>query len=464
MNNIKKLQEKFLNKEIKVVDFVEESYKKIEEGNLNSFITLNKEDALRKAKEIDEKIENKEELGKLFGVTFAIKDNILTEGLRTTSASKMLENFNPGYDAEVVKRIKEEDGIILGKTNMDEFAMGASSETSYFGHVKNPIDNEYVPGGSSSGSAAALGGGEAMFSLGTDTGGSSRQPAAFCGVIGYYPSYGRISRYGVISMANTFDQVGLIGNSVEDIALMMDILSGHDEKDPNSKDLEEDFTLSDFTFEGKKIGVLIEENTAENIREDFIKVEEELRDMGAILEDISLDSHKYIDATYTALMSVEVSSNMARFDGLRYGYHTNEYESFSELYKKSRSEGLGSGVKRRIILGYALSSKNNNQKIYKNALKARKLIRDEVYGLFENYDYIISPTTTQNIWKFNERDNDPMAVYDSGTNNVIANICSIPAISIPYGDGMNKSVQFLAARDEDLSLLNAAREFERRMR
>ena len=362
MNKIKSIQDKYLSKEITVSEVLKDAFLKIEEDKLNSFITLDKENALKKAEEIDEKIRNGEKLGRLFGVTFGIKDNISVDGIKMTCGSKMLENFVPVYDGEVIKRIKEEDGIILGKTNLDEFAMGASSETSYFGPTKNPIDNEYISGGSSSGSAASVGAGEVMFALGTDTGGSSRQPAAFCGGVGYYPSYGRISRYGVVSMANTLDQVGLIGRNISDVVLVNNVLQGHDLKDPNSQKLNDEINLYDYSFEGKKIAVLNTEGQVKidsKIKEDFNEVLDELKELGAEIKTVDLKSYKYIDSLYSVLVSVEVSSNMGRFDGLRYGHHTENYDSAEELYKKSRDEGLGEEVKRRIILGYALSSKRD---------------------------------------------------------------------------------------------------------
>lgn len=464
---ISEIQRKYLSGELKVEDFVKSNFDKIRKNDLGSYISLDEENALEKARLIDKKIANKEDLGSLFGVTFAIKDNISTKDLKTTCASKMLENYIPIFDASVIERLKAQDAIILGKANMDEFAMGSSSETSYFGPTKNPIDKSLIPGGSSSGSAAAVAGDEAIVSLGSDTGGSVRQPAAYCNIVGYYPSYGLISRYGVVAMGNTFDQVGLLANSVEDIVKVVNVVGGYDEKDPNSHESQVDYKLVDYSFKDKKIAVVkdIESfNIDQVVLDDYHRALEDLKILGAEIQEVEIDHLKYANMIYTVLMSAEVSSNMSRFDGIRFGYHDSNYSSTQEMYIASRSGGFGDEVKRRIALGTLLLSSNNDQIRYKRGLKGRKLLRDEMERVLRDFDFFISPTSTKLPHKLGERKNDPLSVYDSGTFNVLANISSLPAISLPIRNGISGSLQIISKRFEDESLLNAAYAFERRPR
>lgn len=463
------MKEKLHKKEITSRELIEAHFKMIEDRDdgLNAFITLNKEEALKAADRVDEKIKNGERLGLLAGLPIGLKDNIITKDLRTTCGSKMLENFIPPYNASVVDRIVEADGIIIGKTNMDEFAMGSSTETSYFGPSKNPIDLERVPGGSSGGSAAAVAAGQVALSLGTDTGGSVRQPASFTGIVGIKPSYGIVSRYGVVPMANTLDQVGVFGRDVSDAVLMMASITGYDEKDSTSfnnpegtiifssfgGDIDEDY------LKGMKIGVPVEylKDLDQKIREKMDENIEILRKLGAEVEEISLPSLEYSLATYQAISSAEISSNMARFDGLRYGYRAEEYEDLDELFTRSRSQGLGDEVKRRIMIGTHLLSSGGQKEIYERALKTRTLIIQDFHRAFEKYDLILSPTTSEVAFKFGEKSQDPVAMHRSGSLSVGANLAGLCAISVPAGnvEGLPIGMQFIGDRYKEANIIKA---------
>lgn len=463
------MKEKLHKKEITSRELIEAHFKMIEDRDdgLNAFITLNKEEALKAADRVDEKIKNGERLGLLAGLPIGLKDNIITKDLRTTCGSKMLENFIPPYNASVVDRIVEADGIIIGKTNMDEFAMGSSTETSYFGPSKNPIDLERVPGGSSGGSAAAVAAGQVALSLGTDTGGSVRQPASFTGIVGIKPSYGIVSRYGVVPMANTLDQVGVFGRDVSDAVLMMASITGYDEKDSTSfnnpegtiifssfgGDIDEDY------LKGMKIGVPVEylKDLDQKIREKMDENIEILRKLGAEVEEISLPSLEYSLATYQAISSAEISSNMARFDGLRYGYRAEEYEDLDELFTRSRSQGLGDEVKRRIMIGTHLLSSGGQKEIYERALKTRTLIIQDFHRAFEKYDLILSPTTSEVAFKFGEKSQDPVAMHRSGSLSVGANLAGLCAISVPAGnvEGLPIGMQFIGDKYKEANIIKA---------
>lgn len=463
------MKEKLHKKEITSRELIEAHFKMIEDRDdgLNAFITLNKEEALKAADRVDEKIKNGERLGLLAGLPIGLKDNIITKDLRTTCGSKMLENFIPPYNASVVDRIVEADGIIIGKTNMDEFAMGSSTETSYFGPSKNPLDLERVPGGSSGGSAAAVAAGQVALSLGTDTGGSVRQPASFTGIVGIKPSYGIVSRYGVVPMANTLDQVGVFGRDVSDAVLMMASITGYDEKDSTSfnnpegtiifssfgGDIDEDY------LKGMKIGVPVEylKDLDQKIREKMDENIEILRKLGAEVEEISLPSLEYSLATYQAISSAEISSNMARFDGLRYGYRAEEYEDLDELFTRSRSQGLGDEVKRRIMIGTHLLSSGGQKEIYERALKTRTLIIQDFHRAFEKYDLILSPTTSEVAFKFGEKSQDPVAMHRSGSLSVGVNLAGLCAISVPAGnvEGLPIGMQFIGDKYKEANIIKA---------
>ena len=468
------MKDKLHKKEITSRELIEAHFNKIEEidDEINAFITLNKEEALRAADRVDEKIKKGERLGLLAGLPIGLKDNIITKDLRTTCGSKMLENFIPPYNASVVDRIVEADGIIIGKTNMDEFAMGSSTETSYFGPSKNPIDLERVPGGSSGGSAAAVAAGELALSLGTDTGGSVRQPASFTGIVGIKPSYGIVSRYGVVPMANTLDQIGVFGRNVSDAVLMMASITGYDEKDSTSfNNPEGTIIFSSFGekigedyLKGMKIGVPVEylKGLDVKIREKMDESIDILKKLGAKVEEISLPSLEYSLATYHAISSAEISSNMARYDGLRYGYRAEDYEDLDELFTRSRSEALGDEVKRRIMIGTYLLSSGGQKESYERALRARSLIREDFARAFEKYDVILSPTAPELPFKFGEKSKDPVAMHRSGLFSVGVNLAGLCAISVPAGniDGLPIGMQFIADRFKEANMIKAGLGFE----
>ncbi|MGO1369810.1 Asp-tRNA(Asn)/Glu-tRNA(Gln) amidotransferase subunit GatA [Senegalia sp. (in: firmicutes)] len=467
--SIGKLKEKLETLEITSLSLVEDYFKQIEEydGQIKAFLTLDKENAIKLAKEIDEKRKNGEELGYLAGIPVAIKDNISTKGLKTTCASNIIKDYIPPFDATVIEKLKEAGAIILGKTNLDEFAMGSSTETSAFQTTKNPWNTEYVPGGSSGGSAAAVAGSMAPFSLGSETGGSVRQPASFCGLVGLKPTYGLISRYGLIAFASSFDQIGPFTKNVEDSAMIMNVITGFDKKDSTSVNVgKEDYLkgLKD-DIKGLKIGVPkeylegVEKDVIDRIKES-IKVFEEL---GAQVEEVSLPHAAYGLETYYVLTPSEASSNLARFDGIRYGNRTDEYRNTEELFTKTRSEGFGDEVKRRIMIGtYALSS-GYYDAYYKKAQQVRTLIKQDFDNAFVKYDILISPTTLTTAFKIGEKNSDPIAMYQSDKLTVGVNIAGVPALSIPCGmcDGMPIGLQIIGKNFDEAKILKAAYNFEK---
>ena len=457
---VSEIRELLLDKKISSVDMIEKYFEKIKENDLNTFITLNKEEAIESAKRIDEKIKNGEELGSLAGVPVGIKDNIITKDLRTTAGSKMLENFIPPYEATVVEKIKAADGIIIGKTNMDEFAMGSSNETSYYGNVKNPVDRDRVPGGSSGGSAAAVGGGEVVLALGTDTGGSIRQPAAFCGLVGIKPTYGLVSRNGVISMANSLDQVGIVGKDVVDAANMLNVIAGEDLKDSTTVGTKHNIEKLSKDIKGLKIGLpkeFFDEDINSSIKEKVLESVKLFEELGAEVEYISLPHLKYALSTYYLINTSEVSSNLSRFDGIRYGYRTEEYDSLDDLYKKTRSEGFGDEVKRRIMAGAYSLSTGHSEEYYKKALKIRTLIKNDFDRAYEDFDIILSPTTPNLPFRFGEKLENPFDMYKSDIFTAPVNLAGLCAISLPCGDveGLPVGLQLIGNRFEEEKILNA---------
>ena len=468
----REMRKKLKLKEISSRDIVEAHLNRIGEmeNKINAFITLTEEEALKAADRVDEKIKNGEELGPLAGIPIGIKDNIMTNGIRTTCASKMLENFIPPYDATVVEKIKKADGIILGKSNMDEFAMGSSTETSYFGPTKNPMDLERVPGGSSGGSAAAVRAHEVALSLGSDTGGSIRQPASFCGVVGIKPTYGLVSRYGLASMANSLDQIGVLGRDVLDAALMLGVISGYDVKDSTSMDIEDIDYLEGLVkdIKGMKIGLpkeYFDLKVDSAIKEKITKAIRVFETLGAEIEEISLPNTIYGLATYHIISTAEISSNMARYDGIRYGYRGKDYETLDELYINTRSEAFGEEVKRRIMMGtYSLSSGYADE-YYKKALKVRTLIKNDFDKAFEKYDIILSPTSPILPFKLEEKSNDPLAMYNSDIFTASVNLAGLCAISIPcgYSEGLPVGLQIIGDRFKELNILKAAYAFEKHL-
>ena len=432
--DIKTINEKLKNKEIKPIDLVNEAFDRIEETNLNCFITLNKEEAIKKAKELEEKeVDNI-----LFGLPIAIKDNIVTKDLRTTAASHILEDFIPIYDATVITKIKEKNMIIIGKTNMDEFAMGSTGETSYFGNTLNPIDKTVVPGGSSSGSASCVAAGITPFSLGTDTGGSIRQPSSFCGLVGLKPTYGRVSRYGVIAFASSLDQVGPITRNVYENALLLNAISGQDKNDLTSSSKE----VKDYTkYLGKDVTNLkiavpnyyMSEVIDKEVREKIINVINLLREKGCQVDYVDIDYLEYAIPLYQVIALGEASSNLARYDGIRYGLKIDNFKNIDELYKNTRTIGFGSEVKRRIMIGsYILSGENANIYYYK-ALKLRKEMTDSFKNILSKYDLIIGPTNIDVAYKLGTKQDDALKSFYDDLLTIPVNMAGLPALSLPVG-------------------------------
>ena len=440
------------------------------EKDLNAFITLDGENALETARKIDKKIKNGEETGLLAGIPIGIKDNIMTKDLRTTCASKMLEDFVPPFDATVIRRIRKEDGVILGKTNMDEFAMGGSTETSYFGITRNPRNLEVVPGGSSGGSAAAVASGEAALALGSDTGGSVRQPASYCGVVGIKPTYGMVSRYGVVPMSNSLDQVGTFGRDVSDAYLLLKAIAGFDPLDAtSSKRSGIDFTLEGDEFlKGLRVALPIEYRDLkftnfegiQGLYDNAIKVFE---NAGAKIDFVSLPNLKYALETYYIISTSEVSTNLSRFDGIRYGHRTGDYETLDELYTRSRTEGFGEEAKRRIMMGtYALSA-GYQEEHYKKALKVRTLIKQDYERTYENYDVILSLASPILPFKLNSLVNSPVEMYMSDLFTVPINLAGLVSMCVPMGDvdGLPVGMQITGRRFGEETVIKAGLGYER---
>ena len=467
---VHELQEKIKNKELTSREIVEAYNKKIEEKekDIQAFVTTLGEDALTKAEEIDTRRANGETLGEFAGIPIGIKDNICTKGVKTTCSSKMLENFVSPYDATVMEKLNKENVINLGKLNMDEFAMGGSTEHSYFKTTKNPYNLNKVPGGSSGGSAAAVSAGMVPWALGSDTGGSIRQPASFCGVVGLKPTYGLVSRYGLVAFASSLDQIGPITKDVYDSALLLNIIAGHDKKDTTSVEKEKiDYTKClKNDVKGLKIGVPKEffaEGINKEVKEALEKAMEKYKQLGAIVEEISLDVAKYSLATYYIIACAEASSNLGRFDGIRYGHRAKEFSNLKELYKKSRSEGFGPEVKRRIILGTYVLSSGYYDAYYKKAQQVRTLVMQEFDKAFEKYDVILTPTSPTVAFDIGSKTSNPLEMYLSDICTVSVNIAGLPGISIPCGvdkEGMPIGMQLIGNKFAEETILNAAYTFE----
>jgi len=438
------------------------------EGKIHAFVTVVEENALETAREIDKKVRRGDDLGSLAGVVVAVKDNICTRGIRTTCSSRMLENFVPPYDATVIERLKAADAIIIGKTNMDEFAMGSTTETSYFGATHNPWDLNKVPGGSSGGSAAAVIAEETTVALGSDTGGSIRCPASYCSVVGLKPTYGLVSRYGLIAYANSLEQIGPLTRSVEDCALLLSVISGHDSRDSTSVDLPARDYLKNLwdDMRGIKIGLPREffgEGVEDAVKDAVLKAIDKLEDLGGSCFEISLPMMKYALAAYYIIAMSEASSNLARYDGLRYGYRDeNARGSFDEVFSKNRREGFGAEVRRRIILGtYALSAGYFEQ-YYIKALKIRTLIRRDFERALKDADVIVGPTMPLLPFNLGERIDDPLKLYMCDILTVPANLTGCPAISIPCGfkNGLPVGMQILGRPFDEDTILKVAYAFE----
>lgn len=437
---LKKLYEK---KEVKPSEVVSSLLEKIneEDKEIHAYLYVN-EKALEDAKKVDEKITKGEELKELEGIPIAIKDNICTKEIPTTCGSKILENFIPPYDATVIKKLKESGAILIGKTNMDEFAFGSSTENSAFGPTKNPFDKTRVPGGSSGGSAAATGANLCFASLGSDTGGSIRQPASFCGVVGMKPTYGRVSRYGLVAFASSLDQIGPITKDITDCALILKIISGRDKMDSTSIDLSVPDYLSYLKEDAGELKIGIpEEYFVKGIDEEIkIKIEQvlkKLQDEGVKLERISLPHTEYGIAVYYIIATAEASSNLERFDGVKYGYRSNNYTDLDQMYKNTRGEGFGEEVKRRIILGTYVLSAGYYDAYYLKGQKVRTLIKQDFEDAFKKVDFIITPTTPELPFKIGEKKDDPLQMYLSDIFTVNVNLAGLPGINIPVSFSSN---------------------------
>jgi len=432
---LKEINKLLKEKKIKPIDLVEEAFKNIEENEeINAFITLNKEEAINKAKEL----ENKEVDNLLFGIPIAIKDNICTEGLRTTCASKILENFTPIYNATVIEKINEKNMIIIGKTNMDEFAMGSTSRTSYFGAPKNPWNKERIAGGSSGGSAACVSSRMVPFALGSDTGGSIRQPSSHCGIVGMKPTYGRISRFGLVAFASSLDQIGPMTRNVYENAALLNIICGKDEKDLTSvRKEEEDFTrLIGQDIKGMKLAVpkyFLTDIVDKTILDKFNETIDMLKEKGCTIDYIDIDYIENSVTLYEIIAMGEASSNLARFDGIRYGYAYENPKDLEELYKKTRQIGFGDEVKRRIMVGSFILSGENAKIYYDKALKIRDDIRKSFAKAFEKYDLILGPTTTTVAYNLSDEQTDPSKSFldDILVNPV--NMAGLPGLNVPIG-------------------------------
>lgn len=462
--NIEELISKFKSGEISVIEYTKETLAKIKANEYNAYISYNEEDSIKRAEFLEEKLKNGEKLGKLFGLPISVKDNISYKNMRMTCGSKMLEDFTPVYNATVVNNLLNEDAIIIAKTNMDEFAMGASSRTSYFGIVKNNLDTERIAGGSSSGSAVSVSCGDVLVSLGTDTGGSVRGPASYTNILGYKPTYSLMSRYGVVSMANTLDQVSLFAKNIEDMKLLASITSSCDSNDMTSILEEYEFIDEDYDFSGKKIGVIstetdIYEGIEDTVKEDYKLAIERLEKLGAEIHTVDFKYAKFANPVYNVVMSSEVSSNMSRFDGIRFGHQTENYDNLNDLFIKSRSEGFGEEVQRRIALGTMYLSASDNQRIYKKGLQLRTLIKKELENLLKEYDLIITPTTTNLPTKIRENKDNPLSDFKADGFNVIVNLAGMCGISVPVRSGLSGSIQFIGNRFDDNKILNAAQRF-----
>ncbi|MCX7759691.1 MAG: Asp-tRNA(Asn)/Glu-tRNA(Gln) amidotransferase subunit GatA [Hydrogenothermaceae bacterium] len=467
--SLKELSELVRKKEVKPSEIVSSfiDRKNQVDSKIKAFVSYTDELSLEEAKKKDEEIVKLDNIPSLYGMPIAIKDNISTKGIRTTCSSKMLENFTPVYDATVIEKLKSQGYIIFGKTNLDEFAMGSSTENSAFFTTKNPWDLERVPGGSSGGSAAAVASGQALASLGSDTGGSIRQPAAFCGVVGLKPTYGRVSRYGLVAFASSLDQIGPITRTVEDTAILMNVISGKDSRDSTSKDIPvEDFTqFLNRDIKGLKIGIPKEyfpEDLDNHIRERILNVVKQLEKEGAVVEEISLPYTKYAIETYYIIAPSEASSNLARFDGVRYGYRTKEYSDLEEMYSKTRDEGFGPEVKRRIMIGTYVLSSGYYDAYYLKAQKVRTLIYKDFMNAFENVDVIITPTTPDVAFKIGEKSSDPIQMYLSDIFTVSVNLATVPAINVPCGlkDNLPIGLQIIGKPFDEGTILNVAKKVE----
>ena len=465
--SIESLSTMIQNKELKPSELIADTFKNIEQdyADIQSFLTLDKEQAMAKAAELDQQTPS----GRLFGIPMGIKDNIVTKNVETTCASKILTGFNPVYDATVMQKLNNENGILVGKLNMDEFAMGGSTENSFYKKTVNPFDHRAVPGGSSGGSAAAVAASLVPFALGSDTGGSIRQPASYCGVVGMKPTYGRVSRYGLVAFASSLDQIGPLTRNVKDNATVLEIISGVDKMDSTSAPIDNvDFISNlDKDLTGLRVAVPTEylgEGVQPEVKASVEAAINELSAMGATVEEVSLPNSKYGVATYYILASSEASANLARFDGIRYGYQAEGAQNLEELYKKTRQEGFGDEVKRRIMLGtYSLSS-GFYDAYYKKAQKVRTLIKQDFENVFSHYDVIVGPVAPTPAFNIGEKIDDPLTMYANDILTIPVNLAGLPSISVPCGEhnGRPIGLQIIGKPFDEQQIYNVAYQYEQK--
>ncbi|MCI5918402.1 MAG: Asp-tRNA(Asn)/Glu-tRNA(Gln) amidotransferase subunit GatA [Roseburia sp.] len=464
------LGKKIKAKEVSVEEAVQAAIDAIEkrEESVHSFVTVDKEGALARAKEVQKLIEDGTLSGPLAGVPVAIKDNMCTKGLLTTCSSKILYNFLPTYTAEAVERLEKAGAVIIGKTNMDEFAMGSTTETSAFGETRNPWNLEHVPGGSSGGSCAAVAAEECSFALGSDTGGSIRQPSSFCGVTGIKPTYGTVSRYGLIAYGSSLDQIGPVAKDVTDCATILEAISSYDKKDSTSVK-RDDYHFTEALVDdvkGLKIGIpkdYFKEGIDEDVKNAVLSAAKTLEEKGAIVEEFDLGLVEYAIPAYYVIACAEASSNLARFDGVKYGYRTKEYEGLHNMYKKTRSEGFGAEVKRRIMLGSFVLSSGYYDAYYLKALRTKALIKKEFDKAFEKYDIILGPAAPTTAPKLGESLKDPIQMYLGDIYTISVNLAGLPGISLPCGEdenGLPIGLQLIGDCFEEKKIIRAAYAFE----
>ena len=469
--NAYELSDMLKNKEISSVELTNSVFDRIDavENKVDAYTNLAKESALKTAQDIDNKISSGENLHPLAGIPIGIKDNISTKGLKTTCSSKMLENYEPPFNATVIEKINNAGMVITGKLNMDEFAMGSSTENSFFKSTKNPHDLERIPGGSSGGSAACVAAGEAIVSLGSDTGGSIRQPASYCGVVGLKPTYGSVSRFGLVAFASSLDQIGPCGKSVKDVAMLQSLINGYDRMDATSSCREYTDIASSLNgnIDGLKIGIPKEyfgDGIDANVKNSVMNAVKELENRGATVKSISLPSTDCALSAYYIISSAEASSNLARFDGVKYGYRTENYDNLIDMYEKTRSEGFGDEVKRRIMLGTFVLSSGYYDAYYKRAKQIQKRISSEFDSAFCDVDIIATPTVPSTAFKIGENTDDPLKMYATDICTVTINIAGLPAISIPCGkDDKNLPIglQLIGNKFTEQNLLNTAYAYEK---
>lgn len=451
-------------KEVSSLEVTESVYKRIEDKDpkIQAYLALNKEKAMAKAREIDDKRAKNIQVGKLAGIPMALKDNISTKDLTTTCSSKMLYNYKPPYDATTALKLAGDDAILLGKLNMDEFAMGSSTETSHYQRTKNPFDLSHVPGGSSGGAAAAVASDEAFFTLGSDTGGSIRQPASYCGVVGMKPTYGAVSRYGLIAFASSLDQIGPFTKDVTDCALVMNSITGHDANDSTSADIKyPDYTKALVNdIKGMKIGIPKEyfgEGISAGVRANIDEAIKKFEELGAEIGECSMPNTEYAMPAYYIIAPAECSSNLSRYDGVRYGLRSEQEDTLMEMFCKTRNQGFGSEVKSRIMLGtYALSA-GYYDAYYLKALRVRNLIKQDFDKAFEKFDILLTPTVPSTAFKFGEI-SDPISMYLQDVCTIPVNLAGLPGLSMPYGtsEGMPVGIQLIGKPFGEETILRAA--------